>query len=124
METVDDEFLAETTKFIDKAHKADKPFFVWFNSSRMHVWTHLKPESVGLSKRGELYGDGMMELDNHIGVLLDQLDDLDIADNSIVMLSTDNGAETFSWPDGGTIPFKGEKNTTWEGGFRVPAMDR
>ncbi|WNC70440.1 arylsulfatase [Thalassotalea psychrophila] len=124
METVDDEFLAATTKFIDKAHKADKPFFVWFNSSRMHVWTHLRPESEGISKRGGLYGDGMMEHDYQVGVLLDKLDELNIADNTIVLYSTDNGAETFSWPDGGSIPFKGEKNTTWEGGFRVPAMVR
>jgi len=124
METIDDEFLAATTKFINKAHKNNKPFFVWFNATRMHIWTHLKDESQGLSKRGGIYGDGMMEHDYQVGVLLDQLDSLNIADNTIVLYTTDNGAEVFSWPDGGTIPFKGEKNTTWEGGFRVPAMVR
>ena len=103
METIDDEFLAATTKFINKAHKNNKPFFVWFNATRMHIWTHLKDESQGLSKRGGIYGDGMMEHDYQVGVLLDQLDSLDIADNTIVLYTTDNGAEVFSWPDGGTI---------------------
>ncbi|QBY06060.1 arylsulfatase [Thalassotalea sp. HSM 43] len=124
METVDEEFLAATMKFIDKAHAQKKPFFVWFNATRMHVWTHLKPESVGLSKRGGLYGDGLVEHDGHVGQLLDKLDDLGIADNTIVMYSTDNGAEKLTWPDGGTVRYRGEKNTTWEGGFRVPAMVR
>ncbi len=124
METADEEFLAHALKFIDKAHKEDKPFFVWRNASRMHVWTHLKEESKGISKRGGLYGDGLVEHDSHVGVLLDKLDDLDISDNTIVLYSTDNGAEKFTWPDGGTNRYKGEKNTTWEGGFRVPAMVR
>ncbi|GLX85515.1 arylsulfatase [Thalassotalea loyana] len=124
METADEEFLSHALKFIDKAHKQDKPFFVWWNASRMHVWTHLKDESKGISKRGGLYGDGLVEHDGHVGVLLDKLDDLGIADNTIVMYSTDNGAEKFTWPDGGTNRYKGEKNTTWEGGFRVPAMVR
>ncbi|GAA5314852.1 MAG: arylsulfatase [Candidatus Pelagadaptatus aseana] len=124
METVDEEFLSASLKFIDKAHAAKKPFFVWFNASRMHVWTHLKPESEGLSVRGGLYGDGLVEHDGHVGQLLDKLDDLKIADNTIVLYSTDNGAEKFSWPDGGTSRYKGEKNTTWDGGFRVPAMVR
>jgi arylsulfatase len=124
METADDEFTGHALKFMDKALKADKPFFVWWNSSRMHVWTRLKPESVGLSKRGGLYGDGLVEHDNHVGELLDYLDKKGIADNTIVLYSTDNGAETFTWPDGGSTQFHGEKNTTWEGGFRVPSMIR
>ena len=124
MENIDEEFLAEALTFIDKAHAAKKPFFVWFNSTRMHVWTHLKDESKGRSLRGGLYGDGMMEHDQHVGRLLDKLDELGIADNTVVFYSTDNGAEKFSWPDGGTARFRGEKNSTWEGGFRVPAMVR
>ncbi len=124
METVDEEFLAAALDFIDRAHEARKPFFVWFNASRMHVWTRLKPATVGLSGRGGLYGDGLVEHDNHVGVLLDKLDALGITENTIVLYSTDNGVEKFSWPDGGTARYRGEKNTTWEGGFRVPAMIR
>lgn len=123
-ETVDEEFTAAALKFMDKAVQQDKPFFVWWNSTRMHIWTRLKEESIGLSKRGGLYGDGLVEHDNHVGQLLDFLDEKGIADNTIVVYSTDNGAEIFSWPDGGTTQFRGEKNTTWEGGFRVPAMIR
>ncbi len=123
METVDEEFLQASLGFIDKAHQADKPFFLWFNSTRMHVWTHLSEKWEGKTGQG-VYADGMAEHDHHVGVLLDKLDQLGIADNTIVVYSTDNGAEVFSWPDGGTIPFRGEKNTTWEGGFRVPAMVR
>ena len=109
--------------FIDRAHKADKPFFVWMNTTRMHVWTRLKKESQGRTGIG-LYPDGMVEHDDHVGLLLDKLDDLGIADNTIVVYSTDNGAETFTWPDGGITPFHGEKGTTWEGGFRVPRVVR
>ncbi len=123
METVDEEFLQASLGFIDKAHQANKPFFLWFNSTRMHVWTHLSEKWEGKTGQG-VYADGMAEHDHHVGVLLDKLDQLGIADNTIVVYSTDNGAEVFSWPDGGTIPFRGEKNTTWEGGFRVPAMVR
>ncbi len=123
METIDQEIHAAASNFIDRAAKADKPFFVWFNTTRMHVWTHLKKESVGRTGIG-LYPDGMMELDDTTGALLKQLDDLGIAENTIVVWSTDNGAETFSWPDGGITPFHGEKGTTWEGGFRVPLMVR
>ncbi|MDJ0840868.1 MAG: arylsulfatase [Acidobacteriota bacterium] len=119
METVDEEFLAASLDFIDRAHKAKKPFFTWFCASRMHVWTHLKPESEGVTGQG-VYADGMAEHDGHVGRLLKKLDDLGIADNTIVVYTTDNGAEVFSWPDGGTIPFRGEKNTNWEGGYRVP----
>ncbi len=121
METADEEFLASGLDFIDRAHAADKPFFMWFNSTRMHVWTRLKPESVGLTGIG-LYPDGMAEHDGHVGQLLAKLDALGITDNTIVIYSTDNGAETVSWPDGGITPFKGEKGTTWEGGFRVPLI--
>lgn len=121
METADEEFMSAGLDFIDRAHKADKPFFVWMNSTRMHVWTHLKPESKGTTGIG-LYPDGMVEHDKQVGQLLKKLDDLGIADNTIVIYSTDNGAETISWPDGGTTPFHGEKGTTWEGGFRIPMI--
>ena len=123
METVDEEFLAASLKFIDGAHQAGKPFFVWFNSTRMHVWTRLKPSSVGVTGQG-LYADGMAEHDGHVGKLLAKLDELGIADNTIVMYSTDNGAELALWPDGGYTPYRGEKNSNWEGGFRVPMMVR
>src|SRR6202030_3235376 len=123
METVDEEFTAAALDFMDRQHKAGKPFFCYFNSTRMHIWTHLKPESEGKTGLG-LEADGMVEHDGHVGQLLKKLDDLGIADNTIVVYTTDNGAETFSWPDGGTTPFRGEKNTSWEGGYRVPGMIR
>ena len=123
METVDEEFLDASLKFIDKAVKDDKPFFVWWNSTRMHIWTHLKKESAGKTGLG-VYPDGMVEHDGHVGQLLKKLDDLGITDNTIVMYSTDNGAECMSWPDGGTTPFRGEKDTNWEGGWRVPCAIR
>ena len=123
METADEAFLAASLKFIDKAHSAKKPFFVWFNSTRMHVWTRLKPESQGITGQG-LYADGMVEHDGHVGQLLAKLDELGIADNTIVMYSTDNGAELALWPDGGYTPYRGEKNSNWEGGYRVPMMVR
>jgi len=121
METIDEEVTALTLKFMDSAHKANKPFFIWYNTTRMHVWTRLKAKSQGVTGQG-IYADGMAEHDGMVGQLLDKLHTLGIADNTIIMYSTDNGAETFTWPDGGTIPFRGEKNTTWEGGFRVPMM--
>ena len=121
METIDEEFLAAGLDFLDRANKAKKPFFMWFNATRMHVWTHLKKDSVGKTGVG-LYPDGMVEHDGHVGQLLKKLDDLGIAENTIVMYSTDNGAETFSWPDGGITPFHGEKGTTFEGGHRVPLL--
>ena len=123
METADEEFLASALDFIDRSHAADKPFFVWMSTTRMHVWTRLKEESRGVTGVG-LYPDGMVEHDGHVGALLDKLDELGIADNTIVIYSTDNGAETVTWPDGGITPFKGEKGTTWEGGFRVPMVVR
>jgi arylsulfatase len=123
METIDMEVMDLTLDFIDRAHESEKPFFVWFNTTRMHVWTHLKDESKGTTGQG-IYADGMAEHDAMVGQLLAKLEELGIADNTIVMYSTDNGAETFTWPDGGTTVFKGEKNTTWEGGFRVPTAVR
>jgi arylsulfatase len=123
METVDEEFLESAKGFIDRNAKANKPFFCWFNSTRMHIWTHLKAASQGKTGLG-LSADGLAEHDAMVGELLKQLDDLGIADNTIVMYSTDNGAEVFSWPDGGTTPFRGEKNSSWEGGYRVPGMIR
>src|SRR5205807_9115142 len=113
METVDEEFLGAALDFIDRAHKANKPFFVWSCPTRMHSWTHLKKESEGKTGLG-LYPDGMDEHDGQVGQLLKKLDDLGIADNTIDMYSTDNGAECFSWPDGGTTPFRNEKGSNWE----------
>ena len=123
METIDEEFLGATLDYLDKAKKSDKPFFLWFNSTRMHIFTHLKAESKGKTGLGT-YPDGMVEHDGHIGQILDKLKELGLDENTIVMYSTDNGAETFSWPDGGTTPFRGEKNENWEGGYRVPCAIR
>ena len=103
METVDAEFLEAGLDFIDRAHAANEPFFVWFNATRMHVWTRLAPEAEGVTGYG-VYADGMVEHDGHVGQLLAKLDQLGIADNTIVMYSTDNGADKFTWPDGGTPP--------------------
>lgn len=121
MPTVDEEFLGAAKTFIDKSVKQDKPFFVWFNSTRMHVFTHLKKESIGKTGMG-IEADGMAEHDAMIGELLKQLQDLKIDDNTIVVYTTDNGAEIALWPDGGMTPFKGEKGTTWEGGMRIPML--
>jgi arylsulfatase A-like enzyme len=123
METVDEEVTTAALGFMDKAAKSNKPFFVWWNSTRMHVFTHLKPSSEGKTGLG-IYADGMVEHDAMVGQLLDKLKELGIEDNTIVMYSTDNGAETFTWPDGGTTMFRGEKNTNWEGGYRVPTAIR
>jgi arylsulfatase A-like enzyme len=122
METVDGEFLAAALDFIDRQQKANKPFFVWFNSTRMHVFTHLKAESQGKTGLGT-YPDGMVEHDGHVGQLLKKLEDLGILDNTIVVYGTDNGAEVMSWPDGGTTPYRGEKATNWEGSYRTPVLD-
>jgi arylsulfatase A-like enzyme len=123
METVDEEVTTAALAFMDKAHKDGKPFFVWWNSTRMHIFTHLKPSSEGKTGLG-VYADGMVEHDGMVGQLLAKLKELGIEDNTIVMYSTDNGAETFTWPDGGTTMFRGEKNTNWEGGYRVPTVIR
>ena len=125
METIDDEVLAAATEYIDRQVKADKPFFVWFNTSHMHFRTHAKPESLGQSGRWQSeYHDVMIDHDKCVGELLKQLDDLGIADNTIVMYSTDNGPHMNSWPDGGMTPFRNEKDSNWEGAFRVPSMVR
>jgi arylsulfatase len=123
METIDEETLKASLAFIDESHKENKPFFVWFNSTRMHIFTHLKPASVGKTGLG-MEADGMVEHDGMVGELLNKLDELKITDDTIVIYTTDNGAEMMSWPDGGVTPFRGEKDTTWEGGFRVPLMIR
>ena len=121
METVDEETLDGAMNFMERSVKSEKPFFLWWNSTRMHIWTRLKDESKGVTGHG-VYADGMVEHDGHVGQLLDKLKELGIEDNTVVMYTTDNGAEVFSWPDGGTIPFRGEKNDNWEGGFRVPLI--
>jgi arylsulfatase A-like enzyme len=123
MENVDDEIVRRSLDFMDRSVKADKPFFLWFNSTRMHVWTHLAPKWQNSSGYG-LYADGMMEMDAEVGDILQKIDDLGIASNTIVLFTADNGAEVFSWPDGGMTPFRGEKGTTFEGGFRVPMLVR
>ncbi len=123
METIDEEVLAKSFDFMERAVNAKKPFFVWWNSTRMHIFTHLKAASEGKTGLG-VYADGMVEHDGHVGQLLDKLDALGVAENTIVMYSTDNGAESFTWPDGGTTMFRGEKNTNWEGGYRVPCAIR
>jgi len=125
METCDDEFLAGAKKFIKAAHKADEPFFVWFNTSHMHAWTHPKPESKGQAGRWQSeYHDVMIDHDKCIGELLDLLDALGIADNTFVQYSTDNGPHMNTWPDAGTTPFRNEKNSSWEGAYRVPCLVR
>jgi arylsulfatase len=123
METIDEEVTSHTLDFMERAKKANKPFFIWWNSSRMHVFTHLKKESEGKTGLG-IYADGMVEHDGQVGQVLAKLKELGLEDNTIVMYSSDNGAESFGWPDGGTTMFRGEKNTQWEGGYRVPCMIR
>jgi arylsulfatase len=123
METVDDETVAAALDFIDRQHKAEKPWFVWWSGTRMHFRTHVKDELRGISGQDE-YSDGMVEHDMHIGQFLAKLDELEIADNTIVFYSTDNGVHMNTWPDAGMTPFRGEKNTNWEGGWRVPAFVR
>ncbi len=123
METVDDDTVALALDFIDRAHKAGNPFFIWWSGTRMHFRTHVKPELRGISGQDE-YSDGMVEHDMHIGQFLKKLDDLGITENTIVFYSTDNGPHMNTWPDAAMTPFQGEKNTNWEGGWRVPAMVR
>lgn len=121
METVDDDTVEKAIDFIKRQAKAKKPFFVWWSGTRMHFRTHVKKELRGISGQDE-YSDGMVEHDMHVGKLLKTLDDLKIADNTIVFYSTDNGPHMNTWPDAAMTPFRGEKNTNWEGGWRVPAM--
>ncbi|HKX65372.1 MAG TPA: arylsulfatase, partial [Rhizomicrobium sp.] len=123
METVDEEFLAAALDFMERKTKEDAPWFCYMNTTRMHIFTHLKASSVGKTGQG-LYPDGMVELDGHVGQLLDRLEKLKVADNTIVVFTTDNGAEVMTWPDGGTTPFRGEKATNWEGGWRMPCVMR
>jgi arylsulfatase len=123
METVDQEFTNAALDFVDRKTKEGKPWFCYLNTTRMHVWTHLKKDSQGKTGLGT-YPDGMVELDDHMGQLLRKVDDLGLAENTIVVFTTDNGAEVMTWPDGGTTPFRGEKDTNWEGGWRVPTVIR
>jgi arylsulfatase len=123
METIDEEVTEKAIDFMERAAKAEKPFFLWWNSTRMHIFTHLKEESDGKTGLG-IYADGMVEHDGQVGQILAKLKELGLDDNTIVMYSTDNGAEAFTWPDGGSTMFRGEKNTQWEGGYRVPAFIR
>jgi len=123
METIDDETIEAAKRFITDAVENSEPFFVWWNGTRMHFRTHVKDELRGISGQDE-YSDGMVEHDMHVGELLDLLDDLGISDNTIVFYSTDNGPHYNTWPDAAATPFRGEKNTNWEGGWRVPAMVR
>ena len=123
METIEDDLLARSLNFIDRAHEAGRPFLLWHNTTRMHVWTRLSErwrDKTGLGR----YADGMQELDWVVGELLAKLEELGIANNTIVVFATDNGAEKFTWPDGGTTPFRGEKGLGWEGGFRAPLLVR
>jgi arylsulfatase len=123
METIDEEFLAAALDFMERKARDGKPWFCYFNTTRMHVWTHLKAASIGKTGLG-LYPDGMVELDGYVGELLKKLETLGVADNTVVCFTTDNGAETMSWPDGGATPFRGEKDTNWDGGWRVPFVMR
>ena len=128
METVDDEFTDAAFDFMDRSAKSGKPFFTWLSTTRMHVYTHLKSESRYLaqpySSDYDIYGSGMMELDKNVGRILKWLDDKKLNDNTIVIFTTDNGAMSAWWPDGGSTPFRGEKATTWEGGVRAPMLIR
>jgi arylsulfatase len=129
METFDKEVLDQTLSWMDKNGKSDKPFFVWFNSTAIHVWSHPNPKYVQMAvDEGRAEEDvtraRMIEHDEHVGAILKKLDDLGVADNTIVVYTTDNGNEIMFWPDGGYAPFRGEKGTTWEGGMRVPCMIR
>jgi arylsulfatase A-like enzyme len=125
METIDDEVLVETKRFIGDAKNANQPFFIWFNTTHMHFRTHCKPESKGQAGRWQSeYHDTMIDHDNIVGELLNQLDQLGIAEDTIVMYSTDNGPHMNTWPDAGMTPFRNEKNSNWEGAYRVPAMIR
>ncbi|MBA4030784.1 MAG: arylsulfatase [Planctomyces sp.] len=121
METIDDESMAAAKDFIKRQAKAETPFFCWWNATRMHFRTHVKKEHFNISGQDE-YSDGMVEHDLHVGELLKLIDDLGLADNTIIQYSTDNGPHYNTWPDAGTTPFRSEKNSNWEGAFRVPCF--
>jgi len=123
METIDDEVTKHALRFIDEAHEAGEPFFLWYNTAAMHFRTHTAEKHKGKSGQG-FYNDAMVAHDEHIGEMLDKLDELGIAEDTIVMYSTDNGVHYNTWPDAGITPFRSEKNTNWEGGWRVPAFVR
>jgi arylsulfatase len=123
METIDDETVKRTLEYLEEKAAGDQPFFLWWNATRMHLRTHVKEELRGISGQDE-YGDGMVEHDRHVGMILDKLDELGLADDTIVMYSTDNGPHYNSWPDAATTPFRAEKNTNWEGAYRVPCFMR
>jgi arylsulfatase A-like enzyme len=127
METFDDVLVKASSDFMDKAKKDGKPFFIWHNTTRMHVFTYIPPKYQAMMNATNNYGleeAGMAQMDDSIGALLKHLDDIGVAQNTIVIFTTDNGAEVFTWPDGGMTPFKATKGTTFEGGFRVPAIIR
>ena len=125
METCDDDFVAAAKDFIQRQASADKPFFCWVNTTHMHLFTHTKPESLGQAGRWQSpYHDTMIDHDKNVGELLDLLDELGIADNTLVLYTTDNGPHMNTWPDGAMTPFRSEKNTNWEGAFRVPMLVR
>ncbi|MEG0008393.1 MAG: arylsulfatase [Aeromonas sp.] len=125
METIDDDTTQAAINFMEKQVKAEKPFFVWMNTTRMHAFTHVRESMQGQSGMpGNEYADGMLEHDGDVGKLLKAVDDLKIADNTIVVYTTDNGPNQWSWPDAATTPFRNEKNSNWEGAFRVPALVR
>ncbi len=123
MKTIDDDFTDRTKEFIRQAHADDQPFFVWWNSTKMHLRTHIKEDIEGTTGHGE-YADAMVDHDRQVGDLLDLLDELGIADNTIVMYSTDNGPHYNTWPDGAISPWRSEKNSNWEGAYRVPCFVR
>lgn len=126
METIDDETTTAAMDFMDKQVKAGKPFFTWMNFTRMHIFTHVRPEYIGKAGlgKGYEYADGMWEMDQNVGKLLKKVDDLGIKENTIVLYTTDNGPNMFTWPDAAMTPFRSEKDSNWEGAFRVPAMIR
>ena len=127
MTTFDEVLVKHSKRFMDKAKKDGKPFFVWHNTTRMHVWTFLSPKYQAMMNSKTNYGleeAGMAQMDDSVGALLKHLEDIGEADNTIVVFTTDNGAEVFTWPDGGMTPFKGTKGTVYEGGFRVPCIVR
>src|SRR6476660_6790675 len=123
METIDEEITASALNWMEKQVKAEKPFFLWYNSTAMHFRTHLADKNRGKSGQDD-YSDRMVTHDEQIGMMLDKVDELGIADNTIVMYSTDNGPENDTWPDGANTPFRSQKDTNWEGGWRVPSFIR